>query len=120
MINFRKTSSCRHERIMPNRSAGYCPDCGEYVENHWYISRCKCCGVKQNSRVMRGKVLTDTRYCRNCGSSAFFVEELKIVDLTNINYAVLLKQIIATKRQSIMQTWFEQNSYAQMKLLTSY
>lgn len=117
---FRKTSSCRHDLITPDRKAGYCTDCGEYVENHWYITRCKCCGIKQNTKIVQGKILANTRYCKNCGSNSFIIEELEIIDIVNINYAVLLKQIIGHRKQNIIQTWLEQNSYTPLKLLPSY
>lgn len=112
--------SCKHEQISPNILAGYCPDCGEYVENHWYITRCSCCGIKQISIVKKGKVSTVAKYCRNCGSNSFVVEELENISVVNINYAVLLKQVAANKRQSFIQTWVERNNYGQMKLLPTF
>lgn len=120
MISFRKTYSCRHEKISPNQLAGYCPDCGEYVENRWYISRCKCCGYKQNTKLERDEVRTSTRYCRNCGCNSFIVEELETIDIVNIHYAVLLKHVKDKNKQNVVQTWLEKNSCNPMKLLPSY
>lgn len=120
MINFKMTSSCSHEKITADMIAGYCPDCGDYVENHWYISRCECCGIKQTARVVRGRVSASTRYCRNCGSSSFKNEELETIDLVNINYAVVLKQAVAVRKQSIIQTWLDNYTYSPIKLLSSY
>ncbi|MFA7659451.1 MAG: hypothetical protein WCY19_08460 [Candidatus Gastranaerophilaceae bacterium] len=119
MFNFRKTS-CNHEKIIPNMVSGYCPDCGEYVENHWYITRCACCGVKQKATFRNGKISADTKFCRNCGGSSFAVEELDRIDIVNINYAVILKQVIQNKRQSFIQTWIEENAFLPMKLIASY
>lgn len=120
MIEFFWKPSCTHDKITPNMRAGYCPDCGEYVKNHWYITRCKCCGVKQKTLVRKGKVVTDAKFCRNCGSSSFAVQELEILDIVNINYAVVQKQVREIKKQNIIQTWIEQNTYGPMKLLPSY
>lgn len=120
MFDFLWKPSCKHDQITPNMKASYCPDCGEYVENHWYITRCECCGVKQKTLVKNGKISTNAKFCRNCGSSLFTVEELNSLDIVNVNYAVVLKQTIETKRKSIVQTWIEQNSYSPMKLLPSY
>ena len=119
MFSFRKTS-CSHEKITPNMIAGYCPDCGEYVKNQWVITRCACCGVKQQSRVMRGKVSADTSYCRNCGSSSFKTEELESIDIVNVNYAIVLKQTVENKRHSFIQTWIDENTFTSMKLLPGY
>lgn len=112
--------SCKHDHIHPSIQAGYCPDCGEYVENHWYITRCECCGVKQKSLVRNGRVITDAHFCKNCGSSSFTVEEIDKPDIVNIRYAVVLKQVREIKKANLIQTWIEQNSCSPMKLLPSY
>lgn len=111
--------TCEHKKITPNVNAGYCPDCGEYVENNWYITRCKCCGIKQKSIIRNGKVITLTKFCKNCGNNVFAVEKLENLDIVNINYAVIKKQTIKTQKESIIQTWIE-NSYTPIKLLPSY
>ncbi len=119
MINFRKTT-CHHDKISPNMVAGYCPDCGEYVENKWVITRCACCGTKQKTLVMRGKVVADTSFCRNCGGSSFITEELESIDVVNINYAVVLKQTKQQKRQNFIQTWVEEGEFMQIKLIPCF
>ena len=112
--------SCTHDKITPNIKAGYCPDCGEYVENQWYISRCECCGIKQKSLIRNGRIISDAKFCRNCGSSSFIVEKLDNLDIVNINYAVVQKQIRESKKSNVIQTWIEQNNCSPMKLLPSY
>jgi hypothetical protein len=119
MFEFLWKPSCEHDKITLSVKAGYCPDCGEYVENHWFISRCECCGIKQKTLVKNGRVITDAKFCRNCGSSSFVLEELENLDIVNINYAVAKKQIKKTQKPSTIQTWIEQNSYSPMKLLPS-
>ena len=112
--------SCTHEKVTPHIKAVYCPDCGEYVENHWYISRCKCCGIKQKSFIRNGKVISDAKFCRNCGSNQFAVEELENLDIVNIQYAVFKKQTRFIKNPNIIQTWIEQNTYSPIKLLPTW
>lgn len=112
--------SCLHDKITPNMMAGYCPDCGEYVENHWYITRCKCCGIKQQAIFRKGKLVTLANFCRNCGCNSFKSEKLEKIDIVNINYAVVMKQTSKITRKSVIQTWIDQNSYAPLKLLPSY
>lgn len=120
MFEFICMLSCKHNKITPNMKSGYCPDCGKYVENKWYVTRCKCCGIKQKSLVRNGKIITDTKFCRNCGSHTFTVEQLERLDIVNVNYAVALKHVILSERKNIIQTWVEQNNYPAMKLLPSY
>lgn len=119
MLDFLWKPTCSHEKITPYLGAGYCPDCGKYVENHWYMTRCSCCGVKQKTLVRNGKVVASAKFCRNCGSSLFKVEKLNEIDIVNINYATVLKQVIKSKKQNFIQTWVE-NNYAQIKLLPSF
>lgn len=120
MFEFLWKPSCKHDKITPNIKAGYCPDCGEYVQNHWYISRCECCGAKQKTLVRNGKIIASARFCKNCGSSSFITEELKEIDVVTVNYATVLKQVQKTKKQGFIQTWIEENSFTPIKLLPSY
>lgn len=119
MLELLLRPACTHEKITLNMKSGYCPDCGEYVENHWYISRCKCCGLKQKSFIRGGKVITQTRFCRNCGSKAFNAQEIETLDIVSINYAVALKKSRFLNKTNPIQTWIE-NNYVPMKLLPSF
>lgn len=112
--------SCTHDKITPNMIAGYCPDCGKYIENHWYISRCGCCGVKQKSVFKKQRIVNEAKFCRNCGSNEFLLEELNCLDISNLNYAVLKKQVKNIEAQSFIKTWVEQGVYSQVKLLSCY
>ncbi len=117
LFGFKK--ACTHDRISPEINSSYCPDCGEYVENRWYITRCECCGMKQRTIVFKGKVEPDERFCRNCGNSSFLVEELNKIDVVNINYAVVLKKTMV-KRKGFIQSWVEENPVASIKLIPVY
>lgn len=114
-ILFKKT--CRHDKITPYLSAGYCPECGEHVQNHWFITRCSCCGMKMKSVVFAGKIKSISKFCPNCGCSEFAVSELEEIDVVNINYAVVIKKVVKHQRQSIVQTWMENNVYSPTPLL---
>lgn len=111
--------SCTHDKITLNIKAGYCPDCGKYVKNHWYITRCECCGLKQKTLVRNGKVIAYAKFCKNCGSSSFMQEELDTLDIVSVNYAAVWKKVKDSKKPSVVQTWIE-NGYTPMKLLPSY
>ena len=54
---FRLTKTCLHEGITPDMECGYCPDCGKFIENEWYITRCTCCGVKLKAMNRNGKIV---------------------------------------------------------------
>ncbi len=109
---------CTHDKITPQMHAGYCPDCGEYVENHWYITRCACCGKKQKCLVRNGRVVAIEKYCNNCGSSSFNTEELEELDISNINYAVVVKETVKMKSKNFVQTWVE--NATPVKLIPSF
>lgn len=120
MFEFLWNMSCSHDKITANMASAYCPDCGEYVENHWYITRCECCGIKQKSLIKNGKVISVDKFCRNCGSDSFKAEEVECLDIVNINYAVVKKHVREREKQGFIQTWIEKNNYSPMKLLPSY
>ncbi len=119
MLNF-LWKNCEHEKITPEMKSCYCPDCGDYIENKWYITRCKCCGTKQKSIIKHGKIITTTKYCKNCGYNSFIIEEVENLDISNINYAVLKKLTKKIQKESVIQTWIDKNNYVPIKLLPSY
>lgn len=104
---FRKNQECYHQNITPDMTAGYCAECGEYIENKWFITRCNCCGVKQQTMVIKGEIKPETKFCKNCGNKSFIVEKLGKINVIDVNYAVVVKQIVDTRKQNFFQTWVE-------------
>ncbi len=112
---------CSHSKIGMYQKSGYCPDCGEYVENHWYITRCKCCGVKHKSLIRNGHVVPVEHFCKNCGESSYIVEEIDFPDIVTINYAAVLRT--EHKRfeiPNVIQMWTDKaNTMEEVKLLSA-
>ncbi len=119
MFEFLWKQRCKHEKISPLSPGGYCPDCGEFVQNQWYITRCSCCGLKQHTLVRNGKIVANIKFCPNCGNTKFVPEKLENIDVVNINYAAVIKQTIEYKKQSYIQFWIDKNNCAP-KLLPNY
>ena len=88
------SSECQHDKVSPTTEGEYCPDCGRYVVNEWYITRCKCCGVKLQSVKKGSEITPSENFCHNCGGSDYFVEKLSQIDFVNIPYAVLVKRAL--------------------------
>ena len=101
MFLFKKT--CHHEKISAFIKSQYCPDCGEYVENHWFITRCPICGKKHKTVIKNGKPVPAEKFCQNCGSQDFKVEEIDSIDIVSINYAAYITKTVkkADNRLSI-------------------
>lgn len=119
MLNWFKKTECLHEKITPDLKAAYCPDCGLYVENHWYVSRCLCCGIKHNTKIVKGKISPVQRYCKNCGSDSFVVEKINNLNIVDVNYAIVLKHVEKTQAKPYTQVWVDEESrYFSPKLLT--
>ncbi len=115
---FLKNKKCQHEKVSPDKDICYCPDCGELIENRWYITRCNCCGVKTKAIIKNGKVVPEEKFCHNCGDKEFQVEFIEKINFIDINYAVLVKTIIEPQVAEQTQSWLEyQNNYAP-KLIT--
>ena len=109
---------CRHNRVPPNAERGYCPDCGEYVENHWYLVRCKHCRIKRQAHLVGENVVPDSRFCPNCGGFLYEVEKLEKINFIDINFAVLKKEVVETvKHFASATTWVEETCDTSQKLI---
>ena len=100
-------SECKHERFSADKDIGYCPDCGELIENQWYIMRCSCCGVKHRAIVKNGKLVPLDKFCENCGGRDFIVERVDKINFVDINYAVLVKAVITNDIKPFTQSWVD-------------
>lgn len=102
---FNKRHKCKHERFLPDKDIGYCPDCGELIENQWFIVRCGCCGVKHKAIIKNGQIVPEEKFCHNCGNKTFVVERVNKINFIDINYAVLVKTIIPNEHFEFTQSW---------------
>lgn len=118
LFNFKK--ACLHEKITPDMECGYCPDCGKFVRNEWYITRCACCGVKLKTNARNGEIFPQNHYCTNCGSKEFTIEKLPSINFIDINFAVLQKKVVEEDlKVNTTQCWQERTN-VQPKLLVQY
>ena len=104
-LNFH--TECKHEKFSADRDIGYCPDCGELIENQWYIMRCACCGVKHRAIVRHGKIVPLDKFCDNCGGKEFVAERVDKINFIDINYAVLVKAVVTNDVQPFTQSWVD-------------
>ena len=104
---FKFNKKCNHPNVALEDDIAYCPDCGELIENHWYIARCACCGVKQRATIRNGEVVPEDSFCHNCGSKAYKIEEIKKIDCININYAIVVREIVQNEIFEYTQSWLD-------------
>ena len=117
---FKISTKCTHSRITPDMEQGYCPDCGKLIRNEWYITRCKCCGVKMKAMVKNGEIIPQNHYCTNCGNKEFSVEKLEHINFIDINFAALVQcEVIEENICTTTRLWQEKTS-SQPKLLAQY
>lgn len=117
---FKLKKVCTHSKITPEMECGYCPDCGEFIQNEWFITRCSCCGVKLKTHTRNGEIFPQYHYCSNCGSKEFLIEKLPGINFIDINFAVLKKKIVKEElRATTTQCWQEKTS-ERPKLLVQY
>lgn len=107
---------CKHENFPIDREIGYCPDCGELIENQWFLLRCSCCGVKHRAIVKNGKILPLEKFCQNCGSRDFVAEQIDRINFIDINYAVHIKKVIQNDLKPFTQTWVDPTETSNGKL----
>lgn len=115
---FKNKKQCKHEKVSPGEDICYCPDCGELIENRWFITRCCCCGVKLKAIFKNGKVVPEEKFCHNCGGKRYDVELVPKINFIDINYAVLVKTIIEPRIADMTQTWIDMHEHLNIKLLT--
>lgn len=114
-----KFKKCKHINLPANIQEGYCPDCGEYIKNNWYIIRCKHCKIKRKAQLIGENILPSSHFCPNCGGLLFEIEKLNKIDFININFAVLKKEIISTYTNPCpTTTWVETPSEYSLKLIS--
>lgn len=106
---FNFTKKCTHDKVPIEQDYYYCPDCGELIENQWYLVRCASCGLKEVATVINGEIVPVESFCHNCGSKGYTVERLEKIDCININYAVLKREIIRNDFNEYSQSWAETN-----------
>ncbi len=115
---FQRKKECTHSRVTPDKDSCYCPDCGKYIENKWYLTRCNCCNVKRKSIIKFGTIMPETKYCPNCGSEHFHVELVKNINFIDINFAVLVKEVNEELSRNRSQTWLERENNESIRLLS--
>ena len=75
LLNFNRV--CKHDKVRIDADFSYCPDCGELIENQWYIARCATCGIKLKAFVNKhGEIVAQDKFCHNCGSKGYIIERL--------------------------------------------
>lgn len=113
------SKECMHQNVPIDVDLCYCPDCGELIENQWYLVRCASCGLKEMGTIKDGEIIPLTKYCHNCGGQDYYIEKLDKIDCININYAVLKRVVIKNEIQSYTQSWVDtiQTSFDIPKLL---
>lgn len=109
---FRKNRVCTHDRVKPDAELSYCPDCGELIQNQWFLTRCACCGVKLKATIKNGEIIPENHFCRNCGAREFVVERVKKINFIDIDYAVLVKTVIKPSVDEKIQSWVDLKTYS--------
>ena len=109
---FRRHHKCNHDHIPIDVPFVYCPDCGELIENEWFITRCACCGIKQKAILKNGEIYPADNFCRNCGGNEYIVEKLEKINFIDINYAVLVKTVVHEEpvMEDVTQCWEEKST----------
>lgn len=101
------SKECEHHKVPLDVDYYYCPDCGELIENQWYLVRCASCGLKEIATVKNGEIMPVDNFCHNCGGREYKVERLEKIDCININYAVLIKAVVKNEYDEYSQSWVD-------------
>ena len=114
---FKRHHTCTHDNVSPSVQFSYCPDCGELIENEWFITRCACCGIKQKAIIKNGEIIPEANFCHNCGGNEYIVEKLDKINFVDINYAVLVKTVVPDEKVvQVTQSWEDKSANKQILL----
>lgn len=114
---FKQNRNCSHSKVRPDVDFAYCPDCGELIENQWYLVRCACCGVKLKGMIKNGEILPEKHFCHNCGTREYVVERIDKINFIDISYAVLIKAVIENNMSDYTQSWVAKTQDYKPRLL---
>lgn len=118
---FKKNRTCSHSKVKADVDFAYCSDCGELIENQWYLVRCACCGVKLRGIIKNGEIVPENHFCHNCGTREFVVERIDKINFIDISYAVLVKAVVHNNEYSYTQSWVDaRTSNYRPKLLKQF
>ena len=112
MEYLKRNRVCHHDKVTPEVDFAYCPDCGELIENQWFIMRCACCGVKVKAMIKNGEIVAEEKFCHNCGSSIYTIDKIDNINFIDVNYAVLVKKVVTHERPDITQSWVDSTQKA--------
>lgn len=104
---FKFNRVCQHSKVRPDVEFAYCPDCGELVENQWYLVRCACCGVKIKGIIKNSEIIPEKNFCHNCGTRDYVIERINKINFIDISYAVLVKAVLTHNNTNFTQSWVE-------------
>lgn len=112
-------TKCSHKNALINSDEGYCPDCGQYLVKNYYIVRCAKCDIKREGKLSWGEILPLEKYCSNCGSNDYYIEQIDKVNFIDAKYAIYLKEI-ASEYHTLhpeVQVWVDKDNNGDLKLL---
>lgn len=106
----RNKNKCTHKNALLNSDKGYCPDCGQYLVKNYYLIRCSCCDIKREAKLYWDEIVPVCKFCSNCGSEEYYIEQLDKVNFIDAAYAIYLKEI-ANETQKLhpeAQIWVDE------------
>lgn len=67
----------------------------------WILLKCSGCGINHIPLVNKGKIQPINRYCKNCGSPRYYIEQKQNIDSYETMYALYSKDINCYKQGKI-------------------
>ncbi|MBE7706253.1 MAG: zinc ribbon domain-containing protein [Cyanobacteria bacterium SIG30] len=104
----RMSNKCTHRNALLHSDEGYCPDCGVYLKKYYYVVRCAHCNIKREGKISLDLIKPSTNFCPNCGGEDFYIERCEKIDITDINYAIQIKEVVKNENlEDTVQIWVE-------------
>ena len=94
MEYLKRNRVCHHDKVTPEVDFAYCPDCGELIENQWFIMRCACCGVKVKAMIKNGEIVAEEKFCHNCGSSIYTIDKIDKINFIESKHTAIREDLL--------------------------
>lgn len=111
------TKKCRHKNVSKSVKEAYCPDCGELIKNSWHMARCSACGIKRHAHIAGDLIVSDTKFCSNCGGRNIEVEKIEHLNFIDISYAIHIQEVVDEIRMAQSIIWADKNTRPNPKLI---
>ena len=59
----------------------------------------------ERATIRNDEVVPEDEFCHNCGGKSYIVESIEKIDCININYAIVVREVVHNEISEYTQSW---------------